>query len=276
MRPEPRAVRSRGATALRGARVRAGAALSENSMNGSKLFGWIVVLGLVGAGAWFFVPKFRAKVQGGIDSLTEWDDEARRKDPVGYIDFSIGKLQNNIEQFESMRRSLSGAKATLEARKETTSRKLSMGEKIAAELKGAYQTAKSANQWPARAQNRDYTEAELRSQVALTLGEIEGSKGLLAQLEPHLTDLDRHLGDVGTRLAENKGRVELLKAQREMVKATKLTSETEKMLGQIQDVLVQNEAAIAKSPVRTLDEMLKEDARAQAAANPAVDAFLNG
>lgn len=239
----------------------------------AKVIGALVVLGVA---AYFIVPKFRTEVNNSIESLKEWDDEARRKDPVGYIDWSMKKLQQNVGAFESLRGSIAAQKGVIEKRREEAVRKVSFGEKSAAEFKTAYQAAKKDGKWPATVAGRPYSESELKAQVGLTLGEIDGAKSILGQIDPILVELDGRLTDVVKRHADSKAKLDLLATQKELVKATQLTADTEKMLANVQDVLVQNEMAMQKSPVRTLDEMAKENAKAAAAANPAVDAFLNG
>lgn len=243
--------------------------------NMAKLIGLVLVLGVA---AYFFVPGFRAKVDQQYDKVGGWTEDARRNDPVGYIEFSIGKLQENVTKFEEMRTSLVGAKAKLEQQKNENAGKIVFSEKMLGELKAKFLEVKSGkSKWPVEVAGKAYTEADLKQQVNLFLSQKEGFTALATQLDKALVTAESKGNEILTRISDSKGKLSMLSTQKEIVKLNKLTGDTEKLLATVQDVLVQNEAMVQGTAVRTVEELMKEAGSAAAASvNPNVDAFLNG
>lgn len=247
-------------------------------MTGSKLIGLVLAVLAIGGAAYFFSPGFRAKVDAQYDKVGGWTEEARRNDPVGYIEFSVGKLRDNVAKFEEMGASLRGSKASLEQKKKENENKIAFAEKTLQELKAKFLEVKGgAAKWPVEIAGKPYSEADLKNQVNLFLSQKEGFAGLAAQLEKALATADSKSNEILARISDSKGKLAMLETQKEIVKLNKLTGDTEKLLAQVQDVLVQNEAMVQGSAVRTVEELMRDAGTAAAAAvNPNVDAFLNG
>ena len=132
-------------------------------MTGSRLIGLVVAILAIGGVAYFVIPGFRAKADDMWDKHAGWNEEARRKDPVGFIEYSVKKLEDNIGKFDSIRTDLRTGKGNVEKMKQENQAKQAFNENQLAEFKAAYKTAKASNRWPVTIAGRNYSEAELKS-----------------------------------------------------------------------------------------------------------------
>lgn len=246
-------------------------------MTGNRILGGVFALLVIGGIAYFAFPGFRAKVDDMHDKHFGWTPEARRKDPVGFIDYSIGKLTENIDKFGQARTDLVAAQTKLGDMQRENSAKVAFAEKQLAALKVAYQEAGSGKGWPATVAGRAYSEGELKSQVKVLLSQKSGYEGIVGQLEQGASTADKRQLELLNHINDSKAKLSLLKAQKELVKANQLTAETEKLLSEVHDILVANEALAQKSPVRTVEEMMRDGESGDATAtDPETEAFLNG
>jgi hypothetical protein len=241
-----------------------------------KAVGLVLVVVILGVVAYFAFPGFKAEVNKRVDKAAGWTEEARRQDPVGFIEFSERKLQENIDKFESARATLVTARSKLEDIKRENQQKLAFAEKQAGEFKLAYQKTSAGQSWPVQVAGRAYSEGDLKSQVGMILKEKTGFESIVKQVEAALAKSETKHSDLVTRISESKGKLGLLGAQKAIVKVSKLTADTERLMADVQDVLIQNEALEAKTTVRTVDELMKDAMESTPSqASPAVDAFLN-
>ena len=243
-----------------------------------RVLGFVVVLLALGAAAYFFLPGLRARVDAKFGEVAGWNDEARRSDPVGFIDFSIKKLGDNIDKFEQVRRDLSVQRRKVEELQKGNDTKLAFANKQLDEFKAAYKNAGGATgkSWPVTVAGRPYSEAELKQQVNLLLTQRTAYEEVAKISGEASSRTTKSENDVVGRITESKAKLDVLKTQRELVKAAKLTADTEKLMDEVHEILVENEAIAAQSPVRTVDELIKDAERESPAANANVDAFLNG
>ncbi len=248
---------------------------------GNRLISLLVLVLLAGAGAYFFSPWFRTKVDDTIKNMKAWDAEARRKDPAGFIEFAMKELGSNIGKFEGIRADLTVAQRKLEKMKGDTEGTLAFAGKELDSFKAAYKEASGGTGgggkgWPVTVAGRPYKESELKSQVNVLLTQRTGYEGVMKQVNVSLANADRKSTEILNRISDSKAKLEILGMQKELVKLNQLSAESEKLLSEVQDVLLQNEALAERPVVRTVEELMRDAGEAPGAANPNVDAFLNG
>lgn len=245
-------------------------------MTGNKL-GWVVGIVVVGAAAYFLFPGIRTKVDSAYDKHLGWGNpEARRKDPVGFMEYSITKLGDNIRKFEEARGNLRVAQAKLEDMKRDNSGKLAFAEKQLVEFKASYKTATGGKGWPVAMAGRNYTEGELKNQVTLLLSQKGSFEKAVKQIDDAVATADRKGLELINRISESKSKLSILETQKELVKVGQVTAESEKILSEVNDVLIANEAMAEKASVRTVEEMMKDAGEAASSvSNPDTEAFLN-
>ncbi len=249
----------------------------DAEMTGNRIFGAVFAVAVLGAIAYFALPGFRTKVDKTYDKHFGWNAEARRSDPVGFIEYSIEKLTANIDKFTEARSNLQLQQAKLADMKRENDGKVAFAEKQLEAFKGAYQVAGAGKGWPASVAGKSYSEADLKSQVKVLLSQKAGYQGIVTQLDAGIATSDKRVMELMNHINDSKAKLSLLKAQKELVKANQLTAETEKLLTEVNDILIANEAPAQKSPVRTVEEMMKDANEAEGAAgDPETEAFLNG
>jgi phage shock protein A len=236
----------------------------------------LVVVLLAGVGLYFFSPWFRTKVDDTVAGMQKWDAEARRKNPVGYIEYATKRLETNVEKFENVRTDLAVASAKLKDMKAKNTQKITVADTTLESLKAAYKEAKGGKGWPVKVAEGSYTEATLKSQVNSLLKEKEAFAKVAAQADAGLVKAERSSLEIQNRITESKMQISILATQKELVKMNQLTAESEKLLAQVNDVILENEAAAQRPAVRTVEELMRDTDASTGAASPDVDAFLNG
>jgi DNA repair exonuclease SbcCD ATPase subunit len=240
----------------------------------NKIVGIIIAVVVIGAAAYFLLPGFKSKVDSTYDKHFGWTPEARKKDPVGFIDHSIQKLGENIAKFEEARTGLRVQQGKLEDLKKSNSEKIAFAEKLLAQLKNAYKDATGGKGWPITVGGKSYSEDDLKTQVSMSLAEKTGYEKIVAQTETGMTVAEKRMRELVTRISESKSKRSLLEAQRALVEVNKLSADTEKLLADVNDVLVENEAALESSGPQTIEELMKAEGSA-AVVNPDTEKFLN-
>lgn len=242
-------------------------------MTGSRLIGIVVAVLVLGAIAYFTLPGFRAKANELYEKHGGWNEKARKDDPVGFIDYSIKKLDENVGKFQDMRTDLASSKAKLDDMKRSNQEKAAFAEKNLAEFKSSYQTATGGKGWPVSMAGKSYTEPELKNQVELLLTQKTGYETALAQIDEVLKRAEEKGNALAARVNESKTKLEMLKTQKELVKINQLDAATEKMMAEVNDVLIRNDTMQSSTSVRTVEELMKES-KVAAKATPKADDFL--
>lgn len=245
-------------------------------MTGSRLIGLAVAIVVIGGAAYFMFPGLRAKADAYMDKNAGWNEAARKNDPVGFIEHSIKKLDENIGKFDTVKSDLAIAKNKLEEMRRTNQEKQAFAESNLTSFKTAFQESKNGKGWPIPMAGKSYTEPEFKSQVELLLAQKNGYETTLIQINEALKLAEAKHFDLITRINESKSKLEILKTQKELVKINQLNAATEKMMAEVNDVLVRNEAAQSGQVVRTVEELIKDASKdAAARATPKADDFLN-
>lgn len=219
-----------------------------------------------GAAAWYFWDTVEDKYEE-----VRWSETMRREDPLGYIDFALGKLDANKAQFGKVRANLAAAKEEAEKRRDEFTTKHATALELAGEQKAAYQAAEMGGGYPIAFLGKDYTKEQFVNQVTLTLTERDA----LDQGIDDLTDAIARIETSRTELAERVTKIDAsrvqLQTKRAVVEVQQLTQEIEDLLANVDELLVEDQTAIEAlpaddDPVRSLDDFLKavQDAEAPA------------
>src|SRR5436190_20581342 len=117
-------------------------------MTGSRLIGIVVAVVAIGAIAYFAFPGVREKLDKFHEEHMGWTADARKKDPVGFMKYSIDKLNQNVGKFEDIRIDIRTGKAKLEKLKSENEAKIQFNGNSLKEFKVAFKTASETNKWP--------------------------------------------------------------------------------------------------------------------------------
>jgi hypothetical protein len=244
-------------------------------MTGSRIIGIVVALAAIGALVYWLSPSLRAKADKYYDEKFGWTAEARRKNPVGFIDYSIGKLDSNLTKFGEIRNELRGALDEIQGIRRKNAANVAFADKELGSFKDAYKDAVGGKGWPVTLAGQSYSESDLKQQVEVFLKQKASFEASVTQLDGTIKNLESKQSDIVVRITETKTNLDLLKNQRAIVRADSLTAETEKMMASVNEVIRLNDDAAAGISVRTIEEYKKDAAREPTAvATPKADEFL--
>lgn len=238
-------------------------------MNPAKIVIALVVLACLGVAAYTFSPGLRAKMDDVVDKVVGWTDEARRDDPVGYVEYALEKLAADLGRFRDARSSLAETKQGAQD-------KLAENEQLnaaAIELSGAfreqYGLAEGSQGYPVTVAGEAYDHDQLVSQVQLVLAQRDTYASAVVDLEAAVATMDETANHIESRIIETQKNITLLETKLEVLKIEKLTAETEQLLTNVEALLHENEDVLS-DPVRTVEELL--NALQSPEAEPAPDA----
>ena len=230
------------------------------------IFGLVIVLAAIGVAAYFFSPAFRTKADQVYRDKMGWDEASRRERPGEYIAWATKKLQEDIVKLEDAARNFSRNKIKLSEKLGELKNKDNQADLLLTRFKTKYSEAKAkedANAFPVVVGDRSYTEKDLVDQVKLLLTERKGLAPVIAEVEKALKLQDEKANALVARITESKAKIPLLEAQRTLLETSQITTESETVLAQVNEVVMTNDNELAKSPVRSIDDLLKDEAKSQ-------------
>jgi len=243
----------------------------------SKTIVVIVVIAILGVLAWRFLPGCRQKAIDAYRKHGGWTEEARRADPVGFIEYAEQKLSADLDKLTDSRRSLgeAGQKIADELKK-TAGLQASAG-RLAETFRTAYRAAVAKSAWPVEVSGATYAKQELVEQVRLILTQKTNYAQIVGELERAAVAVKNKAQQLVTQINTTKATLAVLPAKKEIARVNKLTRDIEDLLGQINALLGDNDKALSDSPIRTVEELVDAKGRVAAAAEGSDDeakAFL--
>lgn len=248
----------------------------------------LVIIALVAVGgflAWNYIPGLRTAAANAKDKLTSWSEEDRKNDPVGYINYAKGKLNDNISKYEGMLKEL----ANLETENKTKRDEFARTEKGAVDLlneaKERFVAAEAAGEWPITVFEGSYTKDQFLQQVETWMADRTNATRQLQAYEANLTTLEESRGALRGRVQDLQQAIADLDTKEATLKVAALTEADTQLLAQVDDLLEQSSKALTgDSPIRSVKDILaQQDAAAaeaekeaaKAASKDAVLDFLN-
>jgi hypothetical protein len=212
----------------------------------------VLVLALL---AWKFMPGVREKGRSAYRKYGGWTEEARRDDPIGFIEYADKKLNADLSAMRQTRRDLSMARENIKAELRKTEELLAAATELAESFRAAYTAASGGGGFPVKVSGREYTRDQLIEQVRLILMQRENYASLLVDLKKAEAGASAKQEELVPQIARTEALLATLPAKKEVARANKLTGRTEELLAKVDDVLVRNEEMVSASPVRTVEEL---------------------
>lgn len=240
-------------------------------MNPFKIL--VPLLAIAGTSAYLF----RDTVEDKYENL-RWSETMRREDPVGYIDFAIGKLEEDKARFAQVRANLASAKQAADARRVEFTEKHAFAIDLGGKMRAAFQAAEMGSGYPVTfqigASQEDYTREQFVSQVTITLAERDALDEAIDDLTEAMARIATAHTELATRVTTIDASRVQLQTKRAVVEVQQLTSEIEDLMANVEDLIIGNEDAIdelpvEQDPVRSLDEFLKAIQSPDSAGSPA-------
>lgn len=236
----------------------------------------LLVLVVIGAtGLLYISPAFRTTALATAESMTQWTPEAIEKNPVGYSQFVEVQLKKDLKTFQETRKALTLRMERLAKMLAEKTKLLQRGEKLAED----FAEAVTAGVFPVSVHGKEYTESQLRIQLALTIAQVGGLKESVAEIAKVSTVAEKEIQKLVVGIEKTESQIALLAARREIFRSQATSAEGLEMIAQVNAVLEGNQILIKENPVRTIEEILDDIANAPmkegvAAENSQVEEYL--
>jgi hypothetical protein len=209
-------------------------------MNKTTLQAAVVVLLLALGIGLLLNPERRAWLRQWVGIGGGWTAEARRADPVGFVDHAEGCLRKDLENLERARAKL--AVETKELQRKVRAERSLRDEmkRWCEELGAACRGATHGDGFPVVVRGVSYTEAQGLVELSQLRTEVEGSEASVVKLEALARQSEGELEALGSRLRATETQVAMMAALRELVQVRTLTRESDRLLAQVDELLAAN------------------------------------
>lgn len=224
----------------------------------------VVVLG--GFLAWQNIPGLRTAINGKVSDLRGWSEEDRRDDPIGYIEYAKGQLEDNIAKFEEAAAEVTAEKEKNEEQLEKFTRMLQVGDRSFGELKELYRRAKDTGGWPVEWQGESYSEDELVRQVDALMTDRTNAAARAQEYQVLVEGTADQRAFINERVRELRAAIDKLESQRAQLKTASLTDSSERILAEVDSLVAGSSEQVASGKIRDLEEIDALARREQAAA----------
>lgn len=237
----------------------------------------VLIAAIIAVFALSFLPGLRHRALDAYKKYGGWTPEARRADPVGFLEYAEKKLEGDLAALEDSRRTLGAASSKLAAERGKTEGLLSTADTLAGKFRTAYRAAKAGGAWPVEVSGANYSEHQLVDQVKLILSQKANYQKIIGELDAAAKAVKAKGEQLVTQVNTTKATLAILPAKKEIARVNKLTADIGELLGQVDDLLGANEKALEASPVRTVEELTAAKPTKPATGIDAeVKAFLEG
>lgn len=242
-----------------------------------KLLRLLVALAVVGAVLWFAFPALRAKARQAFEEHGGWTEDARREDPVGFLEYAEERLRDDLDAFRRSRADMAAAAETSRVRAEESAQRVAAADAFAGRFRVAYAAAEPSGAWPVTVEGASYGRDELIAQVEQILGEREMYAELATGFEEVVRRAAAQDVELAARITRTEAALENLDVQIELVRVRELSTGVDELLGNIDALLGENDAARdgGGGPIRTVDKLLARGAEPDESTGVDALAFLD-
>ena len=194
-------------------------------MKGLRWIGVVLVLVVLGVVAWRLLPAFRTGAADAVRRHAGWTEAARRKDPVGFMDYAERTLNEHLEKLVAARGALGTAGGRIDMEKQRTADLMASADRLAGNFKAAFVKAEPAA-YPVTVAGASYGRDELIEQVRLVLLQRRHYKAAIADLETAAAAAEKAGRDLLKQVTDTRAALAALPAKREIARVNELTGST--------------------------------------------------
>jgi len=237
-----------------------------------KILGVVALVAVLGVLVWNFLPGVRHRAVKVYKKHGGWTPEARKADPVGFLEHAEKKLARDLEALQQSRRALAEAQEKIAAEAEKNQGLLRSAIALADNFRTAYREAQESKTWPVEISGANYSEEELVEQVRVILMQKANYEQILEEFGSAAATAKEKAEQLVTQTNSTKAALAMLPAKKEIARVSKLTEGLSGTLGQVSSLLGENEKALASTPIRTVEELVGAKPTTKAPADPQAEA----
>jgi chromosome segregation ATPase len=239
----------------------------------------IVLIVIVLVGIYTFAPKLWTDGEALLRDYTTWTDEAKRKDPVGYLNYARRRLEANLQKMEEIKEKLEQRLRRLQGEKKKTTQNEGQYQTLLYSGRTIYRQAEQTSRYPVTFVGANYRKDELEAQLRILFQRHARAKQQIADMERAYNDAIKWLGEMYEKRAQAKNELTSLKTTIVIAEAYEAATEVERTIRHIGEVTEDFDAYIGdlestKLPLRDPDELLRREYRGASEAE--FQKFLRG
>jgi phage shock protein A len=204
------------------------------------------------------MPGLRAKASGAVGGVAGWSEEARKADPLGFMDYAEKQLNKHMSQLKDARRNMQEAMQRISDETERNGVLLESATKLAHDFRGAYRKA-MVDGYPIEVAGGTYSRESLIEQVRLVMMQSANYTKAIEDLERAARAAGGTGQSILKQITDTQAALASLPAKKEIARVNKLTGRTQELLEQIDALIDRNETVLKDSPVRTVEELVQTD-----------------
>ena len=244
-----------------------------------RLLAAVAIVVILAAGIWWLFPGCRYRAKKMADKYGGWTEEARRSDPVGFIDYAAKKLGDHVAQLKNVRSELADARRMIGRKIAETTELSEKARSLADGFRRAYREAEAGGGYPVELSGAEYSREQLIEQVRVILMQRRNYTDILRELQAADATAKQKEQKLVVQVNNTQAALSTLPSKREIARIDELTGRSERLLAQVNELMGRNEEILSESPVRTVEELSTVEPQSGDAAlvdRQAVERFLEG
>lgn len=194
------------------------------------------------------------------------------RDPDAFFIRVRQQAEADLRVMKDNRNALRTSSADVETKQADVQEKLDYATKAAADFRKAWQD----DCFPVMIHGRAYARADVEAQTSSLLAQIDGYTAALARYARTITDIREHVEDLTSRIVDTETDLGLLDSRCSVYKATQSESAATDLMASVDALFAENATVISASPIRSVDEMMRDTATVSPVSRSRAVSFLAG
>ncbi len=182
------------------------------------------------------------------------------------------QAQSDLQAMMETRNTLRASSADVENRQQEVQEKLNYATSAAEDFRSAWQQ----DNFPVMIRGRAYTKADVEAQTSSLLAQIDGYTSALSQYTRTIADIREHVEDLTVQIVRTETDLGLLDSKCSVYKATHSETAAAELMASVDALFAENATVISASPVRSVDEMIRDTSTARPVSHSRAVTFLSG
>ncbi len=225
-----------------------------------------VVIMATGGCDWMNGPA-GTEVKSRVRQLTEWDDRAIVKNPVGFLTYAMETADSAILDLEASRIGIRRQLSQTEEKIRKNAEELTVVRDLYSEYRAAYKAAHAAEQWPVTIGGTSYEEPQLSRQVIAFSRRFDLCEAESQHLPEYKNRLERHSIELEESLADARAARGDFSRQLELIRMNKALENIEDLRSRVNAVAADARSLSGEGAIPSIDQAIND----RRAATPAAD-----
>jgi chromosome segregation ATPase len=244
-----------------------------------KLISNLIIIGIVvAAGVYFFAPGLWTEAEKKYRETAGWTEEAKRSQPIRYLTHTLDQTKTEFNKIDGYIGEHQVNIRKLSKDRDQSQTKADAATGLLAEMKEIYKAAKIGEKsWPVDFRGAAYNEQQFNTQLETLWNEKKTYSNVASKLTGQVDKLSKKLGDIRKAKAEYNAKISSMEADLAIARANVGSSDIDDIISKADDVMAFVDATSADfgTPMRTIDELMKENDSSGTVLEEGLQVFLN-